>query len=256
MAVSKEDDLTQATGITTDLVLGLGEHHSAQRIRKVQTGLTNAARELRSLVQGQYSSLEGRLGAHLTHEQRELLTQAARLLDSIKYNVEHAKERKAREEKAAAKLHEQREQQAKQMTARFLDLPIQTVEQQIDVLKLYLVARSILTGSMMDSDYSLREKMETPAPKWQSSEAYWRISHVTDLIADLRYCVEYHLVHRDQTPAARLEQLQKDLAEGREAALATPGAEHTLKVWTDALQQAAFVKGLLPDKASSLGGAA
>lgn len=256
MAKSKDDDLTQASGITTELVLELGEYHSAQRIRKVQTGLTSAARELRSLVQGQYSSFEGRLGAHLTHEQRELLTNAAKLLDSIKYNVEHAKERKAREEKAAAKLQEQRERQAKQMAAKFLDLPVETVEQQIDVLKLYLVARSILIGSMMDSDYSLREKMEMPAPKWQSSEAHWRISHVTDLIADLRYSLEYHLVHRDQTPTDRLEQLQKCLAESREAALATPSAEHTLKVWTDALQRAAFVKGLMPDKAASLGGAA
>lgn len=254
MATPQKHDLTQATGITAEVVLEQGAFYDAKDFRKVQTGLSSAARELRALTR--YGTLLGRLGEQLSHEQRELLSNAAALLDSVKYNVEHAKERKAREEKAAAKLREQRERQAKQIVSQLFDLPLQTVEQQIEVLRLYIVNRQVLIGSMLDRDGSLRERMQTPAPKWQSSEAAWRISHVSGLISDLKYSVGCHLVHRDQTPTARLEQLKKCLDEGREAALATPSAEHTLKVWTDALQQAAFVKGLLPEKAPSPGGAA
>jgi uncharacterized protein (DUF1778 family) len=76
------NELTKAAGITADVVMELGAFFSAQDMCKVQTGLTNAARELRSLTH--HSSLLGRLGEKLSHEQRELLTNAAALLDSVK----------------------------------------------------------------------------------------------------------------------------------------------------------------------------
>jgi len=237
MATPQKHDLTQATGITAEVVLEQGKLYDAKDFRKVQTGLSSAARELRELTQDS-NSLLGKLGQQLTHEQRELLNNAAALLDSVKNNVEHAKERKAREEKAAAKLHEQRVQQAKQLTAQFLQLPTTTVEQQIEVLKLYIAIRPVTDGWLLKEDHRLRAMIQITAQSWKSTRK-WRLERVSHLITDLKFSVEEHLIHRDQTPSQRLASLQVRIAEVRETQLSKPSAQETIKVWTKALQEVA-----------------
>ncbi|MDR6675833.1 hypothetical protein [Pseudomonas oryzihabitans] len=253
MATLRKHDLTQATGITAEVVLEQGKFYDAKDFRKVQTGLSSAARELRALTQS--GSLQGRLGEQLSTEQRELLSNAAALLDSVKYNVEHAKERKAREEKAAAKLREQQERQAKQLVSEHFQLPTTTVEQQIEVLKLYIATRPVIEGSFLKQDRHLRDMMQSPAPSWKTT-AKWRLNQVTSLIADLKFSVEYHLVFVDQSPSQRLESLQKRIAEVREAQLSKPSAQETIKVWTEALQEVALESGRAPVTGPSHGGAA
>lgn len=254
MATPQKHDLTQATGITAEVVLEQGKFYDAKDFRKVQTWLTSAARELRALTQYN-NTLLGSLGAQLSHEQRELLSNAAALLDSVKYNVEHAKERKAREEKAAAKVREQRERQAKQLVAQHFQLPTTTVEQQIEVLKLYIATRPIIEGWFLKQDRHLRDMMQSPAPSWTTTKK-WRLDQVTSLIADLKSSVEYHLVFVDESPLQRLESLKGRVAEVWEAQLSKPSAQETLKVWTEALQEVALVANTASAAASSQGGAA
>lgn len=254
MATPQKHDLTQATGITAEVVLEQGNFYDAKDFRKVQTGLSSAARELRSLTQYN-NSIHGRLGARLSHEQRELLSNAAALLDSVKYNVEHAKERKAREEKAAAKLREQRERQAKQLVAQHFQLPTTTVEQQVEVLKLYIAIRTLTDGWLLKEDHHLRDMMLSPAPRWTTTMK-WRLDQVTSLIADLKSSVEYHLVFVDQSPFQRLESLQQRIAEVREAQLSKPGTQETIRIWTEALLEVAQASGPETSMASSQGGAA
>lgn len=254
MATAQKHDLTQATGITADVVLEQGKFYDAKDFRKVQTGLSSAARELRSLTQYN-NSIHGRLGARLSHEQRELLSNAAALLDSVKYNVEHAKERKAREEKAAAKLREQRERQAKQLVAQHFQLPTTTVKQQIEVLRLYITIRPITDGWLLKQDGHLRDMMQSPAPSWTTTKK-WRLDQVTSLIADLKSSVENHLVFVDRSPSQRLESLQNRIAEVREAQLSKPSAQETIRVWTEALLEVAQASGPATSMASSQGGAA
>ncbi|MGF7239709.1 hypothetical protein ABIC11_000114 [Pseudomonas oryzihabitans] len=253
MSTLQKHDLTQATGITADVVLEQGKFYDAKDLRKVQTGLSSAARELRALTQ--YNTLLGRLGAQLSYEQRELLSNAAALLDSVKSNVEHAKERKAREEKAAAKLREQRERQAKQLVAQHFQLPTTTVEQQVEVLKLYIAIRPITDGWLLKQDGHLRDMMLSPAPSWTTTKK-WRLDQVTSLIADLKSSVENHLVFLDQSPSLRLESLQKRIAEVQEAQLSKPSAKETVRVWTEALLEVAQASGPATSMASSQGGAA
>lgn len=253
MATTQKHDLTQATGITAEVVLEQGKFYDAKDFRKVQTGLSSAARELRALTQ--YNTLLGRLGAQLSHEQRELLSNAAALLDSVKYNVEHAKERKAREEKAAAKLREQRERQAKQLVTQHFPLPTTTVEQQIEVLKLYITIRPITDGWLLKEDGRLRDMMQSPAPSWTTTKK-WRLDQVTSLIADLKSSVEYHLVFVDQSPSQRLESLQKRITEVREAKLSNPSAQETIRVWTEALMEVAQASGPATSITSSQEGSA
>ncbi|WP_282282496.1 hypothetical protein [Pseudomonas sp. PS02302] len=254
MATPQKHDLTQATGITAEVVLEQGNFYDAKDFRKVQTGLSSAARELRSLTQYN-NTIHGRLGARLSHEQRELLSNAAALLDSVKYNVEHAKERKAREEKAAAKLRERRERQAKQLVAQYFQLPTTTVEQQIEVLELYIATRPVTEGWLLKEDHHLRDMMQSSAPSWTTTEK-WRLDQVTSLIADLKSSVERHLVNSDHTPAERLKSLQNRIAEVQEAQLSKPSAQETVRVWTEALLEVAQASGPVTSMASSLGGAA
>lgn len=254
MATTQKHDLTQATGITAEVVLEQGNFYDAKDFRKVQTGLSSAARELRALTQ-YGNSIHGRLGARLSHEQRELLSNAAALLDSVKHNVEHAKERKAREEKAAAKLREQRERQAKQLAAQHFPLPTTTVEQQIEVLKLYITIRPITDGWLLKEDGRLRDMMQSPAPSWTTTKK-WRLDQVTSLIADLKSSVEYHLVFVDQSPSQRLESLQKRITEVWEAKLSNPSAQETIRVWTEALMEVAQASGPATSITSSQEGSA
>lgn len=243
----KRNGLTQASGITADLVLELGTHYKAQDMRKVQTGLTTAARELRALTQ--HGSLLGRLGEKLSHEQRDLLTNAAALLDSVKYNVEHAKERKARDEKAVAKKRQQWEREAEQLVKTHFTLPADTVTEQMRVLEVYLVARVVLGQAIYLKDFSqLHKMMQEEPPRWSNyTLTQWRRNEVSSLLADMQSAIRDYLSwDLEITPAQRLGEVQHSLEVRRAEILAQPQAVETLRIWTDALKGAAFITSVMP----------
>jgi hypothetical protein len=243
----KRNELIQASGITADLVLELGAHFNAQDMRKMQTGLTSAARELRSLTQ--HGSLLGRLGEKLSFEQRELLTNAAALLDSVKYNVEHAKERKAREEKAVARKRQQWEREAEQLVKTHFSLPMDTVTEQVRVLELYLVARVVLGQAVYLKDHSqLRKMMQEEPPRWSHlTVAQWRRSEVSSLLSDMRSAIRDYLSwDLNISPAERLKETQQSLEARRSENLTQAQAVETLRVWTEALKGAAFITSVMP----------
>ncbi|MFJ3110299.1 hypothetical protein [Pseudomonas putida] len=251
MAV-KSNQLTQATGITADLVLELGRHYSAKQMRSVQTGLTTAARELRSLTGHQ--DLLGRLGDRLTPEQRELLTNAAKLLDSIKHNVEHAKERKDRVEKDLAKKRDMWERQAKQLVDAHFQMPMATVAEQLRILELYLVARVVLEQAVCLFDHAqLRKQMVEEPPTWSNqSMAVWRQSRVGSLMADLRSALcDFLRWDLNSTPAKRLAEVQSTIEARRGEILARPQDVETLRIWSDSLSGAAFITSVLPTASPS-----
>jgi hypothetical protein len=248
----KRNELTKAAGITADVVMELGAYFSAKDMRKVQTGLTTAAGELRALTH--HSSLLGRLGEKLTHEQRELLTNAAALLDSVKYNVEHAKERKVRDEKAMAKKRQQWEREAEQLVKTVFSLPADTVAQQLQILELHLVAQAVLGQTIYMKDHlQLRKAMQEEPPRWSNqTAAQWRQSEVSSLLADMQSAFRYFLSWElSITPAKRLEEVQHNLEARRAEVLAKPQSVETLRIWTDALKGAAFITSVMPSRSSS-----
>ncbi|MDF9778945.1 hypothetical protein [Pseudomonas baetica] len=248
----KRNELTKAAGITADVVMELGAYFSAQDMRKVQTGLTTAARELRALTH--HSSLLGRLGEKLSHEQRELLTNAAALLDSVKYNVEHAKERKARVEKAEAKKRQQWEREAEQLVKTHFSLPNDTVAEQLRILELYLVAQAVLGQTIYLKDHlQLRKAMQEEPPRWSNhTAAQWRQSEVSSLMADMQSAIRYYLSWElSITPVKRLEEVQHNLEARRAEVLAKPQSVETLRIWTDALKGAAFITNVMPSGSPS-----
>lgn len=90
--------ITQARDVDAELVLELNKFGSAADLRSQQAKLTGATREIRKLTGGGID-LFGKLGCYLSFEQKQLLQDAARLLDSVNKQIEHAKEKRDRYEK-------------------------------------------------------------------------------------------------------------------------------------------------------------
>lgn len=238
MATSKANALTQASGITADLVLELGKFYSAREMRSLQTGLTTAARELRALTHP--NTLLGRVGANLSREQHELLQNAAALLDSVKSNVEHAKERKDRAEKAAAKRRAEHERQATRLIAQAFPLPVETMEQQLELLKLVLVANTVMNhASTRELAYlhrRLREYMQHNDRLVGWTQAEWRGNNLSSVRLDLQSDLRQFLTWVDaESPDSRLKLLQEQLASSRDSVLAEPASVETIRVWSEGL---------------------
>ncbi|MGE8063780.1 hypothetical protein [Pseudomonas sp. NPDC089569] len=246
------DELTKATGITSDVVMEIGAYFSAKDMRSVQTGLTTAARELRAFTQ--HHSLLGRLGEKLSHEQRELLSNAAALLDSVKYNVEHAKERKDRAEKAMAKKRHQWEREAELLVKAKFSLPCDTVAEQLKILELHLVAEVVLGETVyLPSHQALRNAMQEQAPRWANhTTAQWHRSRVSSLLSDIQSSLRYYLsMDLKMTPGQRLEEVQRNLDMQRAEILARPQCVETMRVWGDALKGAAFITSVMPPNSTT-----
>ncbi|PAU50928.1 hypothetical protein BZL41_27765 [Pseudomonas sp. PIC25] len=246
MVTSKRKALTEATGITADMVMELGKFYSAQEIRSLQTGLTTAARELRALTHT--NSLLGRLGANLTREQHDLLRDAAALLDSVKHSVEHAKERKDRAEKAAAKRRAERDRQAARLIAQAFPLPVDTFEGQIELLKLVLVAHTVAIPPLFRDQgrlhQRLREYMQHNNRLIGLTQAQWRASNVSSERLDLLGAFQEFLTWVDsESPEARLQVLQEQLASNRDKVLADPASVETIRLWSEALTPPAKAGG-------------
>jgi len=238
----KPNGLTKATGITADLVLEIGQYYSAQDMRKVQTGLTSAAREIRALTQ--YGSLLGRLGEKLSHEQRELLSNAAALLDSVKYNVEHAKEQKARAEKALAKKRQLWGRQAEHLVNAHFSMPTESVTDQLRVLELYLVARTVLGNAFyMKDNISLRKMMQDEPPRRSHyTVSQWRRSEVSSLLADIKSALrDYLSLDLAITPDELLHDFQLNIDRCRQEVLSHPQSAEIISIWSEALKSAAFI---------------
>lgn len=144
--------ITEARNITADEILKLGQLYSAKELRNLQSKLTGAAREVRTLTGNR--GLIARIGELLTCEQRQLLRDAASLVDSVNTNLEHAKEKRQRDEKIAAAKRKERELQAKQLVRESFHLPCDTPEQMLEVIRLGL---TINHARAFQSFYSPRE---------------------------------------------------------------------------------------------------
>jgi flagellar biosynthesis chaperone FliJ len=230
--------LTQANNITADLVLELGKLYSSNELRSVQTKLTGTAREIRKLT-GERTLL-GRLGDSLTREQRQLLQDAARLIDSVNTNITHAKERKKRAEDTKAAWRKQREKDAKTLCDHAFPLPYETLEQKLEVIKLALVLHQLRiyqdfrTAALFH--HSLREDVTDFSKLIGWKIPAWKLSRLTSYRLDIQQSIQHAITREldDLSVQAQLDNLQKRIADIQEQVLAAPLAVETLRIWSDA----------------------
>lgn len=156
-----KSSITEAKSITAEAILKLGQFYSAQELRGMQSKLTGAVREVRALIGNK--GLIARIGELLTHEQRQLLRDAASLVESVNSNLEHAKEKRLRDEKAAAVRLKERELQAKQLVSESFPLPCDTPEQMLEVIRLGLTLNHARAFQSFYSPWEFSQKLRQSA---------------------------------------------------------------------------------------------
>ncbi|GKQ31563.1 hypothetical protein PSTH68_18610 [Pseudomonas syringae pv. theae] len=239
-----ETNLTEASGITPELMRKLNEQYNSSQLRAAQTKLTSTSRELRNLSSSHKmgSGLISRLGDYLSVEQRELLSQAAQLLESVNSHVEHAKEKCVRDEKAAKRRQDARNARAKQLIAATYPLPTESLDQKLELLRTVLLFNRI---GAYDSFYStvelnsqIRRTLLTPFSKligWTSVTAY-RVSYLGSLRINLVEALTNDISYDDGSDVEdRLDALQVKVREENAKAALTAEEHETLRLWKDAL---------------------
>ncbi|MCD5972586.1 hypothetical protein [Pseudomonas quasicaspiana] len=237
-------NLTEASGITPELMLKLNQQYNSSLLRAAQTKLTSTSRELRNLCSDHKMGrgLISRLGDYLSVEQRELLSQAAQLLESVNSHVEHAKEKRVRDEKAAKRRQDARNARAKQLIAATYPLPIESLDQKLELLKTVLLFNRI---GAYDSFYStvelnsqIRSTLLTPFSKligWTSVTAY-RVSCLGSLRIHLVEALTNDISYDDGSDVEdRLAALQAKVREENAKAALTADEHETLRLWKEAL---------------------
>ncbi|EPN51965.1 hypothetical protein A241_11526 [Pseudomonas syringae pv. actinidiae ICMP 19094] len=237
-------NITEASGITPELMRKLNEQYNSSLLRAAQTKLTSTSRELRNLSSGHKmgGGLISRLGDYLSVEQRELLTQAAQLLESVNSHVEHAKEKRVRDEKAAKRRQDARNARAKLLIAATYPLPTESLDQKLDLLRTALLFNRI---GAYDSFYStvelnsqIRSTLLTPFSKligWGSLTAY-RVSCLGTLRIQLVEALTNDISYDDGSDVEdRLATLQAKVREERAKAELTAEEQETLRLWKEAL---------------------
>lgn len=238
--------ITEAVGITADEVLKIGKLYSSNELRGIQKKLTSTSGELHKLANGWKvrSGLLGSLGDLLSPEQRELLRNAAQLIDSIGHNVTHAKEKRVRTEKDAKRRQDARDALAKQLVARTFPLPTEPHEELLETIKAALIlnrARQFYT-SYNPSEFNvyIRNELKTPDRLYGHTVEQHRVSNIRSICYSLIDDVTRHLAYDDGSSVEeRLRLLQEKVAEAVGLAPLTADERETLHLWKAALMPAA-----------------
>lgn len=234
--------ITEAIGITADEVLRIGKLHSSNELRGIQKKLTSASGDLHKLANGwkMGSGLLGSLGDLLSSEQRELLRNAAQLIDSIGHNVTHAKEKRVRSEKDAKRRQDARLARSKQLVAITYPLPTETREQLLEILQAALIlnrARQFYTSyNPLEFNLYLRNDLKVPDRLYGTSVGQYRSSNIRSLRYSLIDDVTSHLAYDDGSSVEdRLQLLQVNVADTVAQAPLTAEEHETLRLWKEAL---------------------
>jgi hypothetical protein len=235
--------ITQPANISADVVLELGRHQSAQQLRKLQAKLTATALEIQGLTTGGYSPL-GRIGETLSADQILLLRDAAKLIESVGLNIEHAKEKRQRSEVSAKTLQKERERDAKQLVASTYPLLSATLEQKLEIIRLVLVhSRAGCFQPFYTSvEMSLRlRNYVTSPPKshiYKGQKNYWE-NKIEAFGSELREEVELYLATNDgKSVQERYKALQAGVQEARASVLDAPYEIETIRLWAGVLSDA------------------
>ncbi|EQL43763.1 hypothetical protein M770_30955, partial (plasmid) [Pseudomonas aeruginosa VRFPA03] len=175
---------------------------------------------------------------------KQLLQDAARLLDSVNKQVEHAKEKRDRDEKQAKKRRELRGRLAKQLVASNYPLPGNTLEERLEILQIALIYNRAKVFDPLYSTHQLHSKLKRwlERPKqligWRSEAEYFA-SQVGSLRCDFISHLINEIAYDDGSEVEeRLRVIKQKVADCTAQIALTSEEQETLRLWTDALQSA------------------
>ncbi|MFC3941510.1 hypothetical protein CCU68_18230 [Pseudomonas gingeri NCPPB 3146 = LMG 5327] len=241
--------ITDASSITADVVLQLGKHFSAQSLRSLQAKLTGTVREIRGLTGG--NTLPGRIGEKLSLEQIQLLRDAAKLIESVNTNIEHAKEKRKRDENEAKRRQEARDAQAKRLVAETFPLPYESLDQILEILKTALnfnrAGQFLDFYSALEYNLNLRNYLSPTKTRkligWNKPQDYW-MSIVRSLRNEFMQTVEHEIGYDDGSSVQeRLHALKQKVADRLSVVHLSADEEETLRLWSEALSPAEKQEG-------------
>lgn len=231
--------ITEAKTITAEVVLELGTYHNAKDLRSVQAKLTSTARELHCFSDG--ITLLGRIGEKLSVEQRLLLRDTAKLIESIGFNMEHAKEKRRRSEVAAKTRQKERHAAAKKIIEYAYPLPSDTLGHKLEIIRLALVLNraGCFQPFYTPIEFSLRYRnyvtCTSKAVSQKGSGAFWH-AKVSSLRADLKHEIyEYLALRSDKTAQERFLALQQQVEALHPQVSEDVYEAETLRLWSIAL---------------------
>ncbi|MFC6301781.1 hypothetical protein GNF76_13215 [Pseudomonas sp. CCM 7893] len=233
--------ITDASSITANVILDVGKYYSAQQLRTVQAKLSGAVREIRYLTGG--NTLPGRIGAQLNLEQRQLLQDAAKLIESVNTNIKHAKEKRSRTEEHAKRRQQARYAEAKRVVAETYPLPCETLAQLLDVLKTLLTFNraGVLNNGYSPQGFNVRLR-EYLSPSyirkligWPSPQAFWK-STAYSLRNEFLLTMEHEISYDDGSSILeRLYAVEQKVANCQSSVYLCADEEETLRLWSQAL---------------------
>lgn len=234
--------ITEAKNINAEVVLELGKFYSTKDLRGLQAKLTGTTREIHVLTSG--NTLLGRIGQYLSAEQLQLLRDAAKLIESIGFNIEHAKEKRHRSEVATKKRQKDRDSQAQKIAASAYPLPRETLEQKLEIISLALILNRAGCFQPFYAPLELSLKFRnyvTETPRligWKSPNHFWT-NKITSICSDLRNEIEQYIAFNDGANVHdRLHALQAKADALQAEVLNDPYEIKTLRLWSEALTSA------------------
>lgn len=241
-----EHTITEDSRITADEILRVGKLYSSNELRGIQKKLTSASGDLHKLADGweMGSGLLGSLGDLLSRDQRQLLRNAAQLIDSVGHKVTHAKEKRVRSERQAKRRQDARNARAKQLVAQVYPLPIENHEQQLEAIKAALILNRAkqhrVWSTPTEFNIWLREKLQPSTPLYGRTTEHHTENSLGSLKYDMVSDLQEYLAYDDGSSVEeRLQHLQEKVAEAVAQAVLTAEERETLRLWQEVLTPAA-----------------
>lgn len=231
--------ITEAKTITVEAVLELGKHYSSKDLRSLQTKLTSTSRELHGLIGG--SSLLGRIGGLLSFEQRQLLRDAAKLIQSVGLNIEHAKEKRQRSEVSVKKRKTEREIAARKLVEYAYPLPSNTLAHKLEIIRLALVLNRArcFHASLSPVEFSIRYRnyvTDTSITLGTADSRGFLEDKIASLRSDLKEDIQAHLaLDSKETVQERFLALQREVGTHYPLVADDHYEIITLHLWSQAL---------------------
>ena len=191
------------------------------------------------------SCLLGRLGEHLTADQRQLLLDAANRIDSVGNNVVHAKEKRQRTEKEAQRRREARENRAKQLVEAQYPIPAvpNDHEDLLEIVKTALIYNRarVLHAFYSPIEFCLKQRPElgTPGVRFGGkrerdySDLFFEITY---LRSELLTSIQDEISYDDGSEVEeRLAAMKQRVADQVSQAALTNQEKEVIELWRKAL---------------------
>ena len=163
------------------------------------------------------------------------------MIQSVGFNIEHAKEKRQRSETAAKTRQKDRDASAKKLVEYAYPLPTDTLGHKLEIIRLALVLNraGYFHAFYTPVEFSLRYRnyvTDTPSINGRKSPRRFWEDKIATLRSDLKYGIQEHLALKgEMTVQERFLALQRQVEALYTQVSSDPYEVETLQLWSHAL---------------------